>query len=83
MVVPLDTTAVDLFSSTLGAARSEMIEPIPADLSGTFLITAYNPRWYIFPDSENRFAIFGLGTLATDGRYTVLLATRRRTSRNG
>jgi hypothetical protein len=40
MVVPLDTTAVDLFSSTLGAARSEMIEPIPADLSGTFLITA-------------------------------------------
>jgi hypothetical protein len=46
MVVPLDTTAVDLLISTLGAARSEMIEPIPADLSGTFPITAYNPRWY-------------------------------------
>ena len=58
MVVPLDTTAVDLLISTLGAARSEMIEPIPADLSGTFPITAYNPRWHIFPDSENRFATF-------------------------
>ncbi len=57
-IIALDTASVDTLIAALGTARSQMLEPVPSDLTGTFPITAYNPRWYVKPDAENRFATF-------------------------
>lgn len=58
LVAALDTVSVEALIAALGAARSTMLEPVPPDIEGVFPITAYNPRWYVFPDSEKRFATF-------------------------
>lgn len=54
----VDTPSAESLIAALGAARSQMLEPVPADISGIFPIAAYDPRWRIEPDSENRFATF-------------------------
>jgi hypothetical protein len=58
LVAALDTASIDVLIAAIGAARSQMLEPVPLDLIGTFPITAYDPRWYVRLDSENRFATF-------------------------
>src|SRR5262249_39551760 len=36
-----------------------LLEAVPADMpEGTFPLAAYDPRWYVVPDAENKFATF-------------------------
>jgi hypothetical protein len=52
-----DTVSIDGFLHSLGSARGQMLEVIPADMpEGTFPLAAYDPRWYICHDTANRFA---------------------------
>jgi hypothetical protein len=59
LMVAADTASVEALISALGSTRSEMLDPVPADMpEGVHPLAAYNPRWYVLPDSENRFATF-------------------------
>lgn len=58
-VVALDTASVEAMITALGAARSQMLEPVPDDFA-TIPIAAYDPRWRVVPDDGNRFATFAI-----------------------
>jgi hypothetical protein len=58
LVAALDTASVEALISAAGAARAQMLEPIPPDLIGTFPLTACDPRWYVTPDNKKRLALF-------------------------
>ncbi len=52
-----DAEAIERVINTLGASRAHMLEPVPNDMpEGTHPNSAFDPRWYVLPDSENRFA---------------------------
>jgi hypothetical protein len=58
-VAAADAVSVDALLAHLGDARGRMAETIPVDMpEGTFPLAAYDPRWYVVPDSTNRFATF-------------------------
>lgn len=59
LVAAADTTSVEALISSLGALRHQMLDPVPADWPGGVLpIAAFNPRWYVWPDTQNKFATF-------------------------
>ncbi len=53
-VVALNAASVEALIAALGTARSQMLEPVPDDFT-TLPIAAYDPRWLIAPDNENKF----------------------------
>jgi len=58
-VAATDTVSVEALLTHLGNARGQMLEAVPPNLpEGILPLAAYNPRWYVLPDSENRFATF-------------------------
>jgi DNA-binding MltR family transcriptional regulator len=59
IMAAFDTASVEALITALGTARSEMLQPVPDDFA-TLPITAYNPRWRIGPDSENKFTTFAI-----------------------
>ena len=52
-----DAEALDGAIKALGVSRASMLEPVPNDISeGIHSLSAIDPRWYVVPDSENRYA---------------------------
>ena len=59
VVFALDTPSVDALIAALGKTRAQMMEPISNDLPAGFNpLAEFDPRWYVAPDSEERFATF-------------------------
>jgi hypothetical protein len=58
LMVAINTHSVDALINALGNARSQMLEPVPPDVAGTYPITAYDPRWIVNADIQNKFATF-------------------------
>lgn len=56
----LDARSVESLIAALGELRSNILDPIPDTLSFETpqILSAYNPRWYIYPDSTNSYATF-------------------------
>jgi len=58
-IIVTDTASIDALLTELGKTRSELIEPVAPNLpDGVVPIAAFNPRWYVLPDTENKFATF-------------------------
>jgi hypothetical protein len=58
-ITAADTASVEALIATLGQTRSQMLEPVPMNLAeGILPLAAYDPRWHILPDTENKFATF-------------------------
>src|SRR5277367_2562217 len=54
-----DTDGIQKLLGQLANARSQMFEQVSDYMpEGTFPLAAYNPRWYVYPDTENKFATF-------------------------
>ena len=53
-----DTASVEALLHDLGNARGQLLEAVSVDLpERNFLpLDAYDPRWRVLPDTENRFA---------------------------
>ncbi len=55
-IAATDTPSLDALIEALGRARSQMLQPVPNEISGgTHPLSEYDPRWYALPDSQNRF----------------------------
>lgn len=59
IMVALDTASVEALIAALGTARSQMLEPVPDNFT-TLPIAAYDPRWQVAPDQENKFTTFAI-----------------------
>lgn len=52
-----DTASIESMIAALGQSRSQMLDIVPSDIpEGVHPLAAYNPRWYVLPDADNRFA---------------------------
>jgi hypothetical protein len=58
-MVALDTVSVEALIAALGTARSQMLEPVPAN-APSLPIVAFNPCWKVAPDDEKRFTAFAI-----------------------
>ncbi|NVN84621.1 MAG: hypothetical protein HXX15_00920 [Rhodopseudomonas sp.] len=58
-ITALNTAAVEALISALGTARGQMLEPVPDEFSNLPL-AAFDPRWRVGPDNQNRFATFAI-----------------------
>ena len=56
-----DAASIEALIVKFGGARSQMLEPVPPNIpDGFHPLAAFNPRWYVLPDTENRFATIWL-----------------------
>jgi hypothetical protein len=56
----MDAVSVEALIAGLGEVRGKMLEPVSNDLNfqQSYPLAAFNPRWYVVPDSTNKFATF-------------------------
>jgi len=60
-IMATDTASVEAIIGALGAARGKMLEPVITNMpDGVHPLAAHNPRWYVLPDSTNKFATLWL-----------------------
>ncbi|MGH7238675.1 MAG: hypothetical protein ACREHG_01275 [Candidatus Saccharimonadales bacterium] len=58
-VATADTTSLEGLLHNLGNTRSRLLEPVSIDLPpGVLPLDEYDPRWFVLPDTTNRFATF-------------------------
>lgn len=56
-----DVGSIEALIRELGAVREKMADPVPLDLpAGKHGLAAYDPRWCIGPDDQNRFVVLSL-----------------------
>lgn len=60
LVKALDAVSVEALIAALGDLRGKMLDPVSEHLDFQQLhpLAAYNPRWYVQPDTTNNFATF-------------------------
>jgi hypothetical protein len=59
--ITADSSAIDEIVHALASARGQMSGPVPVDLpDGTHPLADYDPRWYVLPDTTNKFATLWL-----------------------
>jgi hypothetical protein len=61
LVATVDAACIATLLERLGDARSKMLEIVPNNMpEGTFPLSAFDPRWYVGPDTENKFTTLWL-----------------------